>query len=256
MIFDYFEALSGEPLLFNGVGYIRSPHIGDLFPKSGIGRSTYDLFVSFLLWDKKGILEYAKITGYDKTDKFKNAKLDVYDVVALIGEATLLGVRALDFFICGNVRWDRSTMSFVVDNSADGLPNGIINKTNFADVRTAILQLNFIGLDNVAALKKPKFQDERAKQAWERAQEFLKKQSKPAKNNEARDIGNIVSKLSAVHPTYNLLNIRNLTVFQLYDAYFQASYMRGVNLSEMIFSNHGGEKFKFDDWERPVVHYT
>lgn len=253
MTFDYFEALSGEPLLISGVGYIRSPKVKDLFPKSGIGHLAYDLYISFLLWDKKGMLEYAKLSGYKKTDKFKGNNIGVYDVVSLVKETTALGCVVLDFFITGNVRWDDKTMTFVVDNHANGLPNGVINKSNFEAVRAAILQLNFIGLDKIVSVNKPKFQDENAKRAWERAQEFLKKQSKPSKSDDGRDIGNIVSKLSAIHPTYNIFNIRNLTVFQLYDAYFQASYMRGVNLSEMIFSNHGGEKFKFDDWERPVV---
>ena len=56
-------------------------------------------------------------------------------------------------------------------------------------------------------------------------------------------LSNIISKLSCVSVGYTLLNIYDLTVFQLYDQFFQYGYLRAMDLSEMAYSNHGGKDF-------------
>ena len=85
----------------------------------------------------------------------------------------------------------------------------------------------------------------------------MKKQSETEDREDKPEfhLANIISKLCAVHPSYNLLNIYDLTVFQLYDAFFQYGYMRSTSLSEQIFSNHGGNSFKFENWLKPIFHH-
>ena len=116
-----------------------------------------------------------------------------------------------------------------------------------------MLQLNFIGLDQED--EHVTHTSDHSKELWERAQSFLKKQAEAKEKEDKPEyhIGNIVSKLCSVHPSYNFLNVWKLTVFQLYDAFFQCSYMRSSDLNEAIFSNHGGDKFSFESWLKPII---
>ena len=99
----------------------------------------------------------------------------------------------------------------------------------------------------MAAYEKEKAEREAKERAKQQAEAEVK-EDKPEYH-----LGNIISKICAIHPSYNLLNIYGLTVFQLYDSFFQLGYMRSTDLSEKIFSNHGGDSFKFENWLQPIL---
>ena len=65
----------------------------------------------------------------------------------------------------------------------------------------------------------------------------------------------MISKLCAANIGYTLFNIYELTVFQLYDQFFQYGYLRAMNLNEMAYSNHGGEKFDIQAWLKPIIKF-
>ena len=74
-----------------------------------------------------------------------------------------------------------------------------------------------------------------------------------SKENKRFRIGNIISKLSVLPTGYTLFNIYELTIFQLYDQFIQYGYLRAMGLNEMVYSLNGGEKFKFEDWLKPIT---
>lgn len=153
------------------------------------------------------------------------------------------------------IEWNDKSRKYVVYSTDDDEQHitGEISRQNFEDVRLSMLQLNFINLDQEN--EHITHTSDHSKELWEKAQSFLKKQAEEQDNEDKPEyhIGNIVSKLCAVHPSYNLLNVWKLTVFQLYDAFFQCGYMRSSDLNEAIFSNHGGEKFSFESWLKPII---
>ena len=67
------------------------------------------------------------------------------------------------------------------------------------------------------------------------------------------ELGNIISKLCAANSGYTLLNIYDLTIFQLYDQFFQYGYLRAMDLNERAFSVHGGKEFNFEKWLEPIL---
>ena len=153
-----------------------------------------------------------------------------------------------------NLVWDEGRRCYLVmTDDEEPTVVGEIDRDNFDEVRDMMLQLNFIGLDKDEA--PVTHSDAKSKELWEKVQGHLKEQSrKNAKEDKPEyRLSNIISKICAIHPSYNLLNIYNLTIFQLYDSFFQVSYMRSSDLNEQIFSNHGGDKFKFEDWLKPIL---
>lgn len=253
MIFDYFDMLSGEAVYYDRVGHLRSPRLNEIKPTTGIGVKGYSLYLNALSWEKDHVLKYMKCMEYRGTEKLAREELTAFDVITLIPQMRELYRGVLSFFMLEELIWDakeRKFFSFL--NEEDSAPIGEITRDNFEAVRSAILQMNYIGLDKSDV--PITHTSERSKELWETAQAYLKKQASQSSDDGKSEykLSNIVSKVCVVHPSYNFLNVFDLTVFQLYDAFFQLNYLRGANLSEQIFSNHGGDSFHFDDWLKPI----
>lgn len=254
MRFDYFDMLSGEPIYLQGVGHLRSPRLSELRPHSGIGYRAYNLYLNLLTWDKEHLLKYDQFMQFRGASKLNKDVLNVFDTATLLGQTRELCRGVLSFFMVEDLIWDEKGRRYLAvnpDNQEETV--GEINRDNFEEVREAMLQFNFIGLDKDET--PAAYSTDKAKELWEQTQEFLKEQAKSETKEDKPEyhLSNIVSKICAIHPSYNLLNVYSLTVFQLYDSFFQIGYMRSSDLSERIFSNHGGDNFKFENWLKPII---
>ena len=254
MRFDYFDMLSGDPIYLQGVGHLRSPLLSELRPTSGVGYRIYNLYISFLSWDKEQLLKYDQLMQYRGASKLNRDILNVFDVATLLIQTREFCRGVLSFFMVEDLVWDETGRRFLTMTQGE-TPKviGEINRDNFEEVRQLMLQFNYIGLDkdNIPATHSTN----KSKELWEKSQKFLKDQVKDGAHEDKPEyhLSNIISKICAVHPSYNLLNIYGLTVFQLYDSFFQVGYMRSADLSEEIFSTHGGNKFNFEDWLKPIL---
>lgn len=254
MRFEYFDMLSGEPIFVQGIGHLRSPSVRDLCPMSGVGYRTYNFYLNVLSWDKGQILHYDQLMQYRGTHKLNRDAFNTFDIATLLAQTRELCRGVLSFFMLENLVWDEGRRCYLVmTDDEEPTVVGEIDRDNFDEVRDMMLQLNFIGLDKDEA--PVTHSDAKSKELWEKVQGHLKEQSrKNAKEDKPEyRLSNIISKVCAIHPSYNLLNIYDLTIFQLYDSFFQVSYMRSSDINEQIFSNHGGDKFKFEDWLKPIL---
>lgn len=253
MRFDYFDMLSGEPIHLQGVGHLRSPKLRELRPTSGIGYRAYNMYLNLLSWDKEHLLQYDRLMQYRGASKLNRDALNVFDVATLLGQTRELCRGVLSFFMLEELIWDEKKRRYVAINPETQEPVGEINRNNFEEIRRLMLQCNFIGLDkdDVPAAHST----DKSKELWEKTQGFLKEQAESEVKEDKPEyhLSNIISKICAIHPSYNLLNIYDLTIFQLYDAFFQIGYMRSMDLSEKIFSNHGGDSFRYEDWLKPIL---
>lgn len=257
MIFNYFEMLSGEPIAVLGIGHFRSPFLRDIYPSSGIGYDAYNLYINFLSWDKDKIIKYDQVMGLHGADRLaKEDKLTAFDVATILEQTREYYREILSFFMLEELEWDDSERKYVAILTDDDGQHiaGEINRDNFEEVRRSILQLNFIGLDKDN--KPAKYSDDRSKELWEKVQKYLKDQPQDKEESPEYHLGNIVSKLCTVHPSYNYLNVYKLTIFQVYDAFFQCLHIRSSDLNERIFSTHGGDKFRFEDWLKPILRHV
>ena len=254
MRFDYFDMLSGEPIYLQGVGHLRSPLLHELRPMSGIGYRAYNLYLNFLSWDKEHLLKYDQLMQFRGASKLNRAALNVFDVATLLKQTREFCRGVLSFFMVEDLVWDETGRRYLAMTSGE-VPEvvGEINRDNFEEVRRLMLQFNFVGLDKDDT--PAAHSTDKSKELWERTQGFLKEQAETEVKEDKPEyhLSNIISKMCAIHPSYNLLNIYGLTVFQLYDSFFQLGYMRSADLSEQIFSTHGGDKFKFEDWLKPIL---
>ena len=254
MRFDYFDMLSGEPCHLQGVGHLRSPLLHELRPMSGIGYRAYNLYLNLLSWDKEHLLKYDQLMQFRGASKLNRDAFTVFDVATLLGQTRELCRGVLSFFMVEDLIWDEKERCYLAVNPENQQEIvGEINRDNFEEVRRLMLQFNFVGLDKDET--PVVHSTDKSKELWEKTQDFLKEQAETEVKEDKPEyhLSNIISKMCAIHPSYNLLNVYGLTVFQLYDSFFQIGYMRSADLSEKIFSNHGGETFRFEDWLKPIL---
>lgn len=250
MKFSYADLISGDSIPVNGVGHIKSPKLWQLMPTRGIGTWVYNFYLNVLSWDKGDVFKFIKGIGIPVQMLEEREELTTFDVMILTNNLKELLREAMAFFMDEILEWDETTYKFIAysqDEKKEAI--GYIDRDNFEDVRDMMLQVNYIGIGDQA--KPTKFSSEKAKELWELAQQHLQETKNP--KDKRMELGNIISKLCAVNCGYTLLNIYDLTVFQLYDQFFQYGYMRAMDLNERAFSIHGGKNFSFETWLEPIL---
>jgi len=256
MKLEYADLISGDAIYIDNIGHVRSPYLRELKPTSGVGWNKYALYINLFAWNKKQLLENAKklsILGLRALEKAPE-NFECFDIMTLIPQIKMLLAEAIAFFMTDDrIGWDDKEKSYIVFDKESKVV-GKINRNNFKQFSDIILQLNYVGLSKDKAPASPEKTSKEALTRWEKAQQYLAKQAQTSTKKEDSEysLGNIISKLCVVHPSYNLLNVYELTVFQLYDQFFQYNYIRTVDLNEMIYSNHGEKDFKFGDWLKNI----
>ena len=82
-----------------------------------------------------------------------------------------------------------------------------------------------------------------------RKKQFNKNKAKSKEGNANFDLGNVIAKLSAkTNSPYNLTNIYNLTVFQLYDQFYQIIQNNQIDGYVLKWAAWGSEEFDFSLW--------
>ena len=252
MKFSYEDLISGDSIPVEGVGHIRSPLLHELKPTRGIGMWTYNLYLNILSWGKEDLIKFMKMSTGKRLKALDNEdKLSAFDVVTLLEPTRQLLQEAMAFFIDEELEWNKTKRCFIAKTKDNHNEIGCINRDNFDDVRDMMLQVNYINLERSA--KPTKFSSKKAQSLWEQAQKPLKQEATKSTPDKRMQLSNIISKLSCVSVGYTLLNIYDLTVFQLYDQFFQYGYLRAMDLSEMAYSNHGGKDFDLQAWLKPIT---
>lgn len=250
MKFSYADLISGDSIPVNGVGHFKSPKLWQLMPTKGIGTWVYNFYLNILSWDKEDVLKFISGIGMSTKALETREELTTFDIIVLVGNLKELLREAMAFFMDENLEWDEASYTFIAYSREETQKAvGYINRDNFDDVKDMMLQVNYIGIGDQA--KPTKFSSAKAKELWELAQKHLKETKHP--KDKRMELGNIISKLCAVNCGYTLLNIYDLTVFQLYDQFFQYGYMRAMDLNERAFTIHGGKNFSFETWLEPIL---
>lgn len=251
MKLTYEDLISGDLIPVNNLGHLRPPQLREIIkPTEGIGTQTYYLYINVLAWDKASILKFFKSALGSNVAKLEDDRLSVFDVITLIEFSRELIKESLSFFLLEDIAWDEKARHFSVI-SREGQVVGYIDRENFEEVRDLMLQLNYIGVGKDA--KPLKHSSRQAEELWERAQQYLKEESSKTHSDKTMSLGNIISKVCAVSTSYSLLNIFDLTIFQLYDQFFQCGYIRAMDLNDAVFSNHGGKDFDVQAWLKPLT---
>lgn len=248
----YEDLQSGDAIPLYGVGHVRSPKLREMRPTEGCGWGLYSTYIYYLKISTASLIQNLKIQSPPES-------AGVFDYVVYLPTLHELYEEAFNFFITEQVIFDETHGCFVViegPSDVNGEPKlaGMITGENFDKVRAAILLLNYISLEQADV--GVRHSSKSSEDAWNRAQKFLaEQQPTEQQDDKTMALGNLISKLCALHPSINYLNVYDLTVFQFYDTFFQSSYLRSISFSEAVVSNHGSKEFDYSNWLNPLKNY-
>ena len=265
---DYFTLLSPDPIFINGVGNIKSPTLRDI-SKLEYKCNTYNFYVNlFLLTIDNYFEEFENenslMSHYPQELKTKMLSLkSEYDSLSEEGKKNitffnflvnddvlkLRVVDALNFFIVENVVFNEEHNMFVtydkkLDDDDSSKIIGTIYSQNYADVIDIILQrLN---------IKNDKANEEKLKVKNKIAEKLLAKMKKASSQQKKQSdkkmtLANLISALSSHHENLNIVNIWDITVYQLYDQFNRTRLNDSYNILSTGVSVFGDKENKFDE---------
>lgn len=249
MKLEYFSLLSPDPVRIKNIGSIISPTLRQI---SETGIAAYHYFLSVLLMDPH---DFFSGTGngsqYEPLPESVMQELDIFDL--FVSDSSLVNVlrRSLDFFLEERVDYYKEKNCFMVirdsGHMSDDLQNnivGFITKDNYHHVCDLICQRNNIKPKSMEHLSKVK--NQKALDILKKLQKGRNRQQTNSKSDKNMELGNIISAVANKHPSLNMVNIWDLTVYQLWDAFTRLSHNNIYDIQSMSVAAWGDKGNHFD----------
>ncbi len=231
MKLSYFDLISPCPIHVSGVGDIFSPTLRRI---AQIGAETYNFYLSLLLADEKTLFSDDAMTDFLKN--------------------------ALAFFFKEEIFYYSDERCFIVTNNAASVITdiealsggrklsdtdivGVITGDNFSQICDLILQLNNIKRrdEDISKVKNKKALD-----ILKKIQKGRAERQKNKKADKNMEIANIISAVANRHPSLNMINIWDLTIYQLWDAFARLSNNSIYDIQSMSVAAWGDKDNHFD----------
>lgn len=234
---DNLKLLSSEPIYLDTVGYIHHPTIKDIL---NIGLNQYYTFVYIITTKPKNVFSYE----------------DMYDFICDHLEYMEVFKLAISFFLKEKVNYyekaDRLYKNShleptILRSFAYGLDGHFINKENFINFVKIIKLINCVNSEDDT---EQRYNSEKAREIADKLKKSKEKRENVS-NNEVITLDDIVSSVASKHPSYNLFNIWDLTVYQLYDQYKRLNLIDQyqINVSAMV---QGAEIKNLKHWSTKI----
>ncbi|MDE7360254.1 MAG: hypothetical protein K2N39_12690, partial [Lachnospiraceae bacterium] len=217
MKLNYFELLSPDPVQVPSVGGVKSPTLREI---SSLGLRTYRHYLAILSLDLASYLSMTDTAGlYSLLSDEEKAKMTLFDLLLSSPPSCALIQNMLDFFMEGAVTYSESQHAFLICN--DNGQNGMITRENYLTVCDLIGQRNYLKRRRDEDLSKVK--SKKALEIMKKLQKGRAEKEKLAKTDKNMELGNIISAVANRSQSLHILNIWDLTVYQLWDCFARLS---------------------------------
>lgn len=251
MKLSYFDLLSPEPIplyqLINKetilVGTVK-PMTPRYIAKNG-GFGDYSWFLNSLSLD---VTKYFEITNqkefYETLSEEDKQKLNIFDLIISQPQIREVIENALSFFMIEKIKYvDEQKMFFAFNEDDLENPIGIITRNYYSQLANIILQLNGMQIkENVACKVTPK-----AQAIIDKINKAKERMNKNSDINKDFELANIMSKLSSKHNSINMLNIWDMTIYQIYDQFYEQNHQNIISMNEINHAYWGGD-FDVTEW--------
>lgn len=200
-------------------------------------------FINYSEADKTTILSVKK--EYELLEPSGKELITFFDV--LLFDPFLLSYvcNALNFFLEDKVVYDETKHAFVIydgtiDEEGNMKVSGFIYNKNYGKLVDVILERN--GIHKKKKLQSLKFKSKLAQEVWE----LNHQEETDEKTNKDMDLGNLISSVAAKDESLNMINIWDLTIYQLYDQFQRQQGNAFYDISAMNVATWGDENRNFD----------
>lgn len=226
MKLDKLTLLSPMGYMVEGVGNIKSPKLKRI---ATVGQNIFFSYLGIFTLDNK---ENPDISSYELVTKDINMRTFLRE--------------ALNFFIEEDVEYHTESNAFTTYACGTKEMVGSINRDNYAEVVDVILQLSHIQKNEGENMKFANKIAEKLYNKLKQAPNYREKQGQ----DKRFELNNIISAVSAHHPSLNIVNIWELTIYQLYDQFARLGTNEMFEIEKMQVAYYGDpqNKFKIGKW--------
>lgn len=208
--------------------YLRQPTLGDIVDLS---YDKYQDYLTTFLVKKSALL---KSLGTEDGPEFDQYSL--YDIMLLIPELRANLLNALAFFVSGTVTASEQVIY------VDGHP---LSTQDLHDISAAVAKMSYIESDDES---QHVFASEKARRLWEKMQKGRQELRKAQNADADMDMVNLISALAARGTGYNLFNIWDLTVYQLYNQFARTNVNVQMDIYSSRWATWGKDDFDVNMW--------
>lgn len=173
-------------------------------------------------------------------DKVHIQALDIFSFDSQIIEQLN---QALSFFLCETLSFSQKNHAFMVYEKETDTPTGAITPQLLPEIESIILQLNAVSKD---AMDTSNAKNKAAAKIIEKLNKRKKGKEKKAKSDPKLELPNIISAVAAYHSSINILNIWDLTVYQVYDLFARMQQNTIFDVLKMSVAAWGNKDNKVD----------
>lgn len=240
MKLSYFELLSPAPVYIRKVGGILSPKLKDI---SSLGITAYQSYLALLQMDFKS---YVTMLGqpelFDTLSVEEKSQIHMFELFTADGQSAALLQNALNFFIRETVLFSSKNHCFLIQDENQLI--GRIDKENYPQICDLIFQRNCIKSNPKEDFSKVK--NKKALEIMKKLQKGRNEKAKQTKADKNMELGNIISAVANKSPSLNIVNIWELTVFQLWDCFSRLSNNSIYDIQSMSVAAYGDKDHSFD----------
>lgn len=241
MKLSYFDLLSPSPVVIPDICSIISPKLKDI---AAVGSSTYQYYLSLLLMN---IETYFKIIGHADTNEniieTDSGQMNLFNILFSDEKAIFLFQSALQFFIYEKIVPSQDNNCFIVYDKNERRI-GMISSENYTLVCDVIRQRNHFQSDAQEDLSKIK--NKKALEIAKKLQQGRTKKKALGKTNDNMELGNIISAVANKSQSLNILNIWDLTIYQLWDCFLRLTNNTIYDIQSMSVAAWGDKDKHFD----------
>lgn len=253
--FDYGTLLSPSPIELS-IGTLIKPRLKDISDSSkGMSFDKFNYFEVILKLSPETF--YTKLKGEEGKKYWKSLSeeeqedMTLYQIVMKEKQLLETFTEIFNFFFEENVIFEqgyfvllKKGVKFSNNLTQDDIV-GVISEDLFPQVINAIQQICCID-DKEDFVDESQFRNKRALKLFYRMRKAAKKAQKERKSDINFTLPNIISSVSNRHPTINPINIWDLTVFQLLDAFNRLQTNSMYDIDSTRVSVWGDEKKTFN----------
>lgn len=227
---DALDLISGNEILCGDICRIRQPRLSDI---RDVGYVAYQDYLSILLADKQTVIQLLGIQDTKDLDD-----ISIYSIIGAIPELRESFIGSLSFFTSPEDRVEWRHNNFEINGT-------IATSEILEDIATIVSRISNIEKDTSS---QHVFASEKARKIWEKCQKGKQDLRKTKKEDANLAIPNVISSVSASSPGYTLLNIWDLTVYQLYDQFSRINQKIQMDIYGSRWAAWGKDDFDTTIW--------
>lgn len=232
MKLSYFEQLSPDPVRLQNVGGVLSPTLRRI---SALGYDTYQTYLAVMTMDPES---YLSKTAEDRAD----SPGSLFSLLTGEPQSCALLQNILNFFMEEDILYSPAHNAFL--SQSQGKTTGYITEEIYPELCSLICQRSCIHSGQKE--KQPDVKSKKALEILQKLQKGRTKKARQTKPDKDMELGNIISAVASRSYSLNLLNIWDLTIFQLWDCFARLSNNNIYDIQSMAVAAWGSKDNSFD----------